>query len=252
MELNLPDSIQTAIFLTGTWEPAITSLVSSALKPGHIFVDIGANIGYYTLLASKLVGEEGKVYAFEASPSIFRQLENNTRRNNAVNVQLKNVAVSNGPGFVSIWTAPQGNLGHSTIIDRVAQAEGHSLEAQVRSDRLPSSMPINDLLQARLIKMDIEGAERLAIEGLLSHLTDFTPQTEWLIELSPAFAPKGKEDTDWIFQAFLSAGYRAFRIDNVYNLPLAEDAHPSNKLTEMLAPPSDRLSDILFSKQLVV
>lgn len=249
MHLALPDSIQTSIFLTGRWEPTISAIVEDALKPGDIFIDIGANVGYYTLLASKLVGADGKVFAFEASPMIFRRLQANVELNSFQQARIFNVAVSNGPGTVSIWTAPQGNLGHSTIIDSVAATDGHLREAEVRCDALRSLLPRPDLLAARLVKIDIEGAERLAIEGILEELSQFSERTEWLVELSPGFSPGGATDTDWIFAAFLRAGYQAFRLENSYG-PLSgqQTRAPGEGLIRLHNPPQERLNDVLFSR----
>ena len=59
MRINFPDQIQERIYLFGVWEPVITRFVKSRLKPGDLFVDIGANVGYYSLLAAKLVRPGG-------------------------------------------------------------------------------------------------------------------------------------------------------------------------------------------------
>ena len=115
----------------------------------------------------------------------------NVYANRISNTKLFNVAVSNEPGKVWIWTAPKGNLGHSTIVNSVAAADGHHREAEVPCDVIGALVPLPDLLATRLIKMDIEGAERLAIEGVLHYLGQFSPRTEWVVELSPKFSPGG-------------------------------------------------------------
>lgn len=249
MHLTLPDSLQTRLFLTGHWEPRITDLISTALAPGDTFIDIGANVGYYTLLASGQVGEHGNVFAFEASPSIFRRLQLNVSSNRMHNVSLHNVAIGNKPGKVWIWTAPEGNLGHSTIIDKVAAADGHRREAEVPCDTLSSLVPLPNLLGARLIKMDIEGAERLAIEGIVQHLKQFSERTEWVVELSPTFSPGGARDIEWIFNTFIDAGYSAFKIENRY-VPLSSDQAEigAGHLAPLSGPPSEPLADVLFSR----
>jgi len=250
MYLSLPDSIQTCIFLTGCWEPTITKIVSTSLQAGDIFIDVGANVGYYTLLASLLVGGNGKVYAIEASPSIFSRLKKNISANNLNNVQLFNMAVSNAQGKIWIWTAPKGNLGHSTIVESVAATDGHHREAEVSCNTMGALISLADLLAARMIKIDIEGAERLAIEGVLPHLREFSERTEWLIELSPAFCPGGPKDTDWIFNIFIDAGYSAYKIENSYKpLSSAFESASANQIARITEAPQDRLNDILFSKR---
>lgn len=252
MHLAVPDSIQTSIFLTGVWEPSITAIISKSLAAGDIFIDIGANVGYYSLLASKVVGNTGKVYAFEASPSIYRRLQHNMAANQSKNVISLNVAISNKPGTLWIWSAPEGNLGHSTVVDTVAERDGHHREAEVTCDGVAAFVPLADLISARLIKIDIEGAERLAIEGLIPYLGQFSDRTEWLIELSPSFCPGGAQDTDWIFNTFISAGYSAYKIENGYHKPFSrgDTSHGSIELIRVTEPPQERLNDILFTKHL--
>jgi FkbM family methyltransferase len=216
-ELNLPDSIQTSIFLRGEWEPNISNLISSILRHGDVFVDVGANIGWHTIMASKLVGSEGSVFAFEASPSIYNVLLSNLARNNIQNVKTYNVAVADHHGSCRVFNAPTGNLGHSTIVDSLAAKDGHIFESTMECDQLCTLLDQNVLFNARLIKIDIEGAERMAIEGVAAFLGQFSEKSEWLIELSPEFSPNGQDDIDWIFDQFLSVGYRAFLIENRYS-----------------------------------
>lgn len=245
MRLRLPDSIQTKIFLTGMWEPSITKLIASGLRQGDIFIDIGANIGYYTLLASKLVGTNGKIYAFEASPSIFDDLSKNVSLNNASNIILKNIAISNAPGQCVIWTSPEGNLGHSTIMDNVAAMDGHKRESLIECDTILSLVPSDDLLQARFIKMDIEGAEKLALQGIIGSLDSFSSNTEWIVEISPSFLAGGHLDAKWIFEAFIKAGYQAYLIENNY-----QGMHETHRsyLYKLNTAPEGRLNDVLFTK----
>ena len=116
ISVQFPDMIQTSIFLTGIWEQHITRVISEALAPGDVFVDVGANVGYYSLLASSRVGSEGKVFAFEASPTIYAALVANIGRNRLTNVVALSRAVSNTAGTCKIFMAREGNRGHSTII----------------------------------------------------------------------------------------------------------------------------------------
>ena len=72
-----------------------------------------------------------------------------------------------------IWTAPEGNLGQSTIVERVTRNDGHRLECSVPANSLAELVPASDLPSARLIKIDIEGAEQLAIEGIINIIGKF-------------------------------------------------------------------------------
>jgi len=88
------DLIQRYIYLFGVWEANLSSWIRSALKPGDVFVDVGANIGFFSLLASQIVGSEGRVVSIEPSPTIFAQLTANVALNRVGNIRLVNCAAS--------------------------------------------------------------------------------------------------------------------------------------------------------------
>lgn len=79
-------------------------------------------------------------------------------------------------------------------------------------------IPHESLFRARLIKIDVEGAERAVIEPLVPFLAQFSDRTIWALEVSPHFCPGGQADVDWIFEAFCSHGYEAFAILNDYSV----------------------------------
>ena len=92
LQVDASDIVGKHIYYFGTWEPHLTNWIQRRLRPGHIFIDVGANIGYFTLLASRLVGETGKVVAIEASLPTFEALNRNIERNRAYNVRTVNRA----------------------------------------------------------------------------------------------------------------------------------------------------------------
>ena len=100
----------------GVWEPNISNAIENLLIPGDVFVDVGANIGYDTLLASTLVGSSGTVVSIEALPSTFENLSKNVACNSAKNVRIVNAAVAEKSGPVTIYSAPKANIGASTIV----------------------------------------------------------------------------------------------------------------------------------------
>src|SRR5205814_351485 len=93
MKIDTRDAIQRFVYFFGVFEPTITKYLMESLRRSDIYIDIGANVGYHSLLASKLVGPTGKVFAFEASPSIFQILTENLQANHATNVVAFNLAV---------------------------------------------------------------------------------------------------------------------------------------------------------------
>ncbi len=90
------DMIERYLYLFGQWEPALTAWLRPRLRPGRTFVDVGANIGYFSLLAARRMGGSGRVVAVEASPETFARLRANLDRNAAGNVRALNVAAACG------------------------------------------------------------------------------------------------------------------------------------------------------------
>jgi len=118
---RFPDLIHSRIYIFGVWEPGITWLITAHLRAGDTMIDIGANVGVHTLLAAHLVGTAGTVVAIEASPAIFQRLVANLRLNGAAQVQAVNTAVSDTPGRLTVFLAPDGNLGKTTTLGDFAE-----------------------------------------------------------------------------------------------------------------------------------
>ena len=139
-------------FLFGTYEPEQTRLFQKLVKPGDVLYDIGAHFGYYTLLSSKLVGEKGKVVAFEPSPNnlarLYRHIELNSRRN----VQVLELAVSDHVGTAKFETRTGSGVGHL--------ASDGPLEVKLTTLDSLTDQPL-----PQVMKIDVEGAELGVLQG---------------------------------------------------------------------------------------
>jgi len=114
MYLDVKDALRLSI--NGVYEPFETELVRKEVKKGDVVLDIGANIGYYTLIFAKLVGQEGEVLAFEPDPNNFALLKKNIEINGYRNVSLLQKAVSNRSGKIRLYLS-DSNPGAHTIYD---------------------------------------------------------------------------------------------------------------------------------------
>jgi len=101
---------------TGQYEPYESELLLKNIKAGDIVIDVGANIGYYTLLFAKKVGENGKVYSFEPDPISFAILEKNIQDNKFSNVEAFNIALSYKQEHLSLFISTE-NLGDHRLYD---------------------------------------------------------------------------------------------------------------------------------------
>ncbi|MFZ6017574.1 MAG: FkbM family methyltransferase [Nitrospirota bacterium] len=97
--------------LSDSFEVGTTLLIKRLLSKGMTFLDIGSHVGYYSLLASKLIGETGKVYSFEADNCTFEVLVRNIELNNSRNIEAYRVAVSEKTGEVNFYQSNKGSNG---------------------------------------------------------------------------------------------------------------------------------------------
>ncbi|MEO8132501.1 MAG: FkbM family methyltransferase [Betaproteobacteria bacterium] len=230
VEIQLPDQIQDRIYFFGTWEPEISDYIASTLAPGDCFVDVGANIGYFSLLAASIVGNSGAVHSIEASPSIFAVLSRNVMRSGYTNITLHNKAASDAPRRLPIFLGPAENRGATTTVSSVAVRKGQHLEAEVQADTLVAIVGEAELLAARLVKIDIEGAEYSLVSSIAHLLPRFSPATEWLIEVSPEAISEQGKSADTLLAMFRAAGYDLLRIRNDYS----DDSYLSAKAPRYL------------------
>lgn len=143
-------------------EQAIANLLRRSLRPGDVFIDAGANIGIYTVLAARLVGPQGHVLSIEMMPDTADRLERHIRMNELRNVAVVRRALSDATGDVVRATVQEGKSGQATI-SRESGRYGLGREVEVETTTLDAL--ISGLTQVRLMKIDVEGAELKALHG---------------------------------------------------------------------------------------
>ncbi len=151
------------LYFTGEYETAISNLLRRIIAPGDICLDIGANIGWYTTLFQKLVGNEGEVHAFEPVPPIFDRLKHNIKVNEPPkNVRLNNFALGDTETTVDLHIFADLPDGHASI----ATFDHKEFEVfPSRMTTLDSYITANGIENVNLIKIDIEGAELMMLKG---------------------------------------------------------------------------------------
>lgn len=164
MYLPLRNSGVTAdLAIHGTREELETEIFRSEVRPGMVVVDLGANIGYYTLLAASLVGPTGMVYAIEPYPESFRFLEKNVEINGySQRVECTRLAISDRAGTATLFLGSAANLHTLVDLSPHMQTSGKSIVVETMSlDQLMSGRRPVDFL-----RMDIEGAECQVFDGM--------------------------------------------------------------------------------------
>ena len=207
------DLIQRHLYYFGTWEPHISHWLSRTLKPGDGFVDIGANIGHYSLLASRLVGDQGKVVAIEAAQWIHAMLERHVALNHCRNVRTVQVAAAAQRGTVKLYPGNAGNIGKTSMI-----AAHDAAPVDVPALPLTEILTADEIARARVIKIDVEGAELEVLRGLAPLLTQLPQRTEIIMEVAPQRMPGGGDASEEILATFAREGFRAYALDNDYGV----------------------------------
>jgi FkbM family methyltransferase len=198
------DWYQWRSFLYGTWEPEVVKTLTEAVQPGSCAVDIGAHIGFYTLVLSRLVGAKGTVISFEPMPETFNVLVENIRLNQCGQVQTINKAVMDRSCELRVGVSSQDPLPGSASV--ISGSASDTLNVQAVS--------LDDFMQeqpekADFIKMDVEGAESLVLVGAKRTVEATHPNM--LIEIHhfdgspPERSPALRQLCDW--------GYRTRWID---------------------------------------
>ena len=208
----------------GTYEPELRSIFRSVLKPGGIAVDVGANIGWHTLLMASLVGPEGRVLAAEVNPSVRERLQANVQLNQFSQIVILPYAIANTKGTLPFWapSADDPNSGNG-FVERDAQIREGLIEVEAR----PLDELISDagLEQVNLLKVDVEGFEWPVFEGAESTIVDFRPHV--VFEYDSAYAARGGGSVALLAKFFQRHRYRLFTVGRSWSEPLSERTWPS-------------------------
>ena len=207
MDCRIDDNVDRRIYFFGVWEPHLTHFMKRTIKEGDSVVDVGANIGYYTLLMSQLAGKDGSVVSIEASPATFEKLTKNIERNSCANVISRQVAVSDHKGELKLFYSEYGDkdTGKLSTIERSGATGVTSVPCDTFISVLTSAVPID---RVSFIKIDIEGAEAPLLSELIEHKDQFAPQLVVVSEI--AEANLGFVD------AFRRNGFQCFYLENDY------------------------------------
>lgn len=163
--VDLNDDGVSAGCLRGNWEPTETNFIFSILKPGDVFVDIGANLGWYTVKAAQAVGQDGHVYAFEPRSDIFEKLKRSVAENALTDIcTLQKIALGSVETVAELaWSVAERNQGHSFIVEHGASASVSATDRETIRITTLDSIQIDQ--PVRLIKIDVEGFEPKVLQG---------------------------------------------------------------------------------------
>lgn len=155
-------------YLTGDAEPEVQDALAELVKPGQTVYDVGANIGFFTILCSRLVGPTGRVYAFEPIPRNLATLKHNIALNGLTNVVVVEKALSSSTGTAEMFVSPWSAF-HSLNVEGASKQENHGPaagEIVVETVALDEFVKGEGVRTPDLVKIDVEGAELIVVDGM--------------------------------------------------------------------------------------
>jgi FkbM family methyltransferase len=206
IRLPAEDSSQSKLeIIHGDYERGTTKLFETLLHQGMTVVDAGAHVGYYTLLAARLVGPKGRVYAFEPHPKNYALLKENLAFNGVTQVSAHEKAVSNRASRKELFLGGD-SLTHSLYQDAEAQAS-----VSVETVALDDFFLLEGWPPVDLIKIDVEGAEKEVLDGM-RQLSRRNAGLKLVVEFGPGCLSRAGVDPQDLFAILEELGFTRFSL----------------------------------------
>ncbi|MFY1021058.1 FkbM family methyltransferase [Ectopseudomonas khazarica] len=210
MDLELSEHMQRRIFWMGYYSEDIAHLLNETLQSGMTVLDIGANIGEITLLASKRVGMQGQVFAFEPIENIAQQLERHVEINQFKQTYIERLALGDATDSACPIYASCGQItddNHNGLGSLYGGNNGESPVQYIRMTTLDNWITNHPSIQRiDLIKIDIEGAELACLHGARDTLLRFRPRL--IVEIQDFSASRAGHPSTDILDFLSELGYR--------------------------------------------
>lgn len=235
--VDLRDRIQRQMWCS-SYEPHITHCLNAILRPGDVFLDVGAHIGYHSFFGAKLVGERGHVYSFEPDPHLHQRLEQNLSC--FPHAQAVPCAVWDQDAFLTYERSSvpsESGWGTLTVVRDLSQGQHLSLQA-VSLDTWAQRI---GLQYVRAIKIDAEGSECACLRGASKILDKFRPIL--VIEVNDSLLRQGGTSSAELGSLLTNRNYQLFALSVTHLHPLVSLA--SCKCSDCLCIPADQLPGIL-------
>lgn len=204
-------------------------IIRKLLHPGAVCLDIGAHIGYYSLLMSRWVGPSGKVISFEPMPYTYSFLATNLQRNRARNVVAKQTAVGDIAGYVQMEVADNRRLGWSSVSE--------SGNTKVSCTSVDAEIEANRLEMVDFIKIDVEGYELNVLRGCEQTIKQLRPKI--MFEVNERALRQHRADLGVLEDFFLSHSYSLFRATSEGSVPIR--SRPLSSFFNIFALPLSKL-----------
>lgn len=206
-EYDLAGYHGTAPMYFGSYSPLVVNAMRRILRPGDVFVDVGANIGYLSAVAADIVGPHGQIHAFEPVPEYFERLQHFAALNPRYSIELNACAVGDATGTQQIFVTREP--GQSTLVPRYKTSEEVTSSLSVSVIRLDAYFAERKIDRVNLIKIDAEGYELPILRGLQGYFETQTCRPAILCEIAPRAYPLMGRDISELRDFMGNWGYTA-------------------------------------------
>jgi FkbM family methyltransferase len=231
--LDPNDYFSRLLIAHGIFEAPESELVSRLVRQGDTCLDAGSHVGYYTCLLARLVGETGRVYAFDANPQACETANRNLVINGLTWAEVIHTALSDHEGILPFHISSDEQTGLSSV----GSIPNSKQTIQVHCGRLETFLHNRGIQRIRLLKMDVEGSEEIVLRGLghllTSHSTDFI-----LVELYDERLEVMNTCTEKVREILQGADYRAWTYENSSGWRLASEVQSRGDCNYLFVSPA--------------
>jgi FkbM family methyltransferase len=212
------------VLFFGTYEPEVRRIFRTVLPLGGVALDVGANVGWHTLLMASLVGVNGRVLAVEANPALRHRLHDHLCLNHFRQVEVMPCAAADTEGTMEFY-APAANdpdSGNGHVVELGAGENGSTIRVEAR--RMDAIVTTEGIERLDLIKIDVEGFEWRVLRGGESTIAKFRPHI--VFEYNAESASRGGGTPELMGEFFRTHGYRLFAIGRNWADEIEGDCWP--------------------------
>ncbi len=240
--INVISTVKEHLFFFNKYEDYETQLVKKIVKAGDTVFDVGANFGWYTIIASKLVGSSGRVLAFEMVPNIVKEFERNIELNHLErNITIENIALGENTGTIGYFYSEDQEMGNFRS-DLLLKGSRALVTGNSKMMTLDDYVELNSINKVDFIKCDIDGAEVLFLRG--ARKTIETKRPVIIMEVNERAQKAQGHSCREIFEELERVGYAFFSLR--FNLkPIGASGFRRNFKDNILCLPADKL-DLLY------
>jgi FkbM family methyltransferase len=224
------------LFFFELYEPHVVRFIQSFLRPGDCMIDLGANAGYLSAIALDRIGKTGRLIAVEAAPAHHEELQWLARLNPEHRVLIEHCAAGDQDGEITLFLNAHRGW-HSTVRNFSASMSPQTAEVRVPMRSLDTLVRREGLVQRdaiRLIKIDVEGAERSVIAGA-SELLEARAAQALIVEVTPPSSTHPVPELKPLFEQMERAGYVGYELSSC--LDRQREVHAADITTQ---------TDVLF------